>query len=106
MTEQTDNTEAHLRWLQSQIDWNKQNLESVSRDRRRAPFIVLAGFVAAIPVGIFFDFVKAVLVCIASIALTISALYLTTGHRMQYQEKIADLERKLKDSERQRRPGS
>ncbi len=104
MTQAPDNHEAHLRWLQSQIDWNKKNLESVNRDRQRSPFLVVIGIVAAIPTGFVFGWFKAVLVCLGAIALTISALYLTTGHRLQYLEKIASLERELKESEKLRGP--
>ena len=40
---------------------------------------------------------------LGTIALLISALYLTTGHILQYREKIADLERKRKEEERMAR---
>ena len=71
------------------------------RDRQRAPFLLL-GFILAIPVGIMFGWFKAILVCVGSIALLISALYLTTVHRSQYLQKIASLEEQMKEAERKR----
>lgn len=102
MNQTPDDPVAHVEWLQKELEWQRKNLEGVDNDRRRAPFI-LVGLVLAIPIGILWGWIKAILVCIGTLALLTSAYYLTAGHRSEYLQKIAGLEKELKEAERLRR---
>jgi polyferredoxin len=102
MNPDRDDPEAHVAWLRREIEWQKKNLEGVDNDRKKAPFLLL-GLVLAIPVGIIWSWVHAVLVVIGTFALLTSAYYLTAGHRSEYLQKIAGLESELREAERRRR---
>lgn len=97
-----DDPEAHVAWLRKELDWQRKNLEGVDNDRKKAPFLLL-GIVLAIPVGILWGWIKAVLVVIGTLALLTSAYYLTAGHRSEYLQKIAGLEKELREAETRRR---
>jgi hypothetical protein len=99
MTDSTEDPTAHARWLEQEIARQRSYLESVDRDRGRAPFLLL-GFVVAIPVGIFYGWIKALLVCLGTVALLLSIYYLTAMHRSQYLHKIAGLENDLREVQR------
>lgn len=102
MADSQNDPEAHVAWLRKELDWQRKNLEGVDNDRKKAPFLLL-GIVLAIPVGILWGWIKAVLVVIGTLALLTSAYYLTAGHRSEYLQKIAGLEKELREAERRRR---
>ena len=96
MSEPAPDDAARRAWLEGEIAWNRKHLESVERDQRRAPWL-LCGILLSIPAAFVWGWFRAALVVLAAIALTLGALYLTGVHRSQYRQKIAELERELKD---------
>jgi hypothetical protein len=86
-------------YLKRELEWFGKQLESVKRDQRRAPLLLL-GVPLAIPAGLVFDAWIAFFVAAGTIILTTSAIYLTSGHRSEYHAKIGKLESELRDVER------
>ncbi len=90
--------QARLAFLEREIAWQRGQLESVERDQRKAPYL-LVGILLAIPAGFIWGWVQSILVVLGSIALFLSAMYLTAGHRSEYRDKIVSLEKEKSELE-------
>jgi hypothetical protein len=84
----------HRAYLEEELASQRRFLESLDRDRRRAPLLLLL-LPLAVPAAIWLGAFAAVLVVLGTIALLIGAYYLVWGHRTEYQAKIRQLEREL-----------
>ncbi len=81
--------------LETDIEWTRTNLASLERDRARLPWLfALAGL--AIPVGIKWGFLAALLTALGAVFLTTAGLYIVAGHRSEYEAKIQALEEELR----------
>ena len=90
--------QSKLAFLEREIAWQRQQLESVERDQRKAPYL-LFGIVLAIPAAIVWGWFEALLFVLGTIVLFIAAMYLTAGHRSEYRDKIASLEKQRAETE-------
>lgn len=80
--------------LETDIEWTRNNLSSLERDRSRMPWLFgLALF--AIPVGIRWGILAAVLTALGTAFLTAAGLYIIAGHRSEYEAKLRSLEEEL-----------
>lgn len=89
-------------FLEQRIDWNRKNIESLVRDRRRMP-VVLGLLVLTIPAGAYYGWVGVLLVFFGTFATLGTGYYLTWGHQSEYQQKIDDLLREMAEVEAEER---
>lgn len=83
------------RRIEEQIAWCRRNLDSLARDRRRLPWLLVL-LALGVPVWWFWGGVAAALLAGAVIFTVASGLYLVWGHQTEYQQKIAKLQRELR----------
>jgi len=84
----------HRAYLEEDLSRQRTYLESLDRDRRRAPY--LAGLLLlTIPAGLLFGGIGVLLVILGTIATLVTAYYLLWGHKTEYQAKIRELEREI-----------
>ncbi len=80
--------------LLADIEWTRQNMESLARDRSRLPWLFLL-VLLAIPVGVKWGFLAALATAGGVVFLTVAGLYIIAGHRSEYEAKIRSLEEEL-----------
>lgn len=80
--------------LMADIEWTRGNIAGLDRDRRRVPWLFLLAFFA-IPIGIKWGALAALATVGFSVFFAVAGLYLISGHRAEYEEKIRDLEAEL-----------
>lgn len=80
--------------LEEDVAFLKRNLESLERDKRRLPWLLLA-VPAAVPVGLLFGWFFGAALAIAGIVFVLSGFYIVSGHGSEYGEKLRAREAEL-----------
>jgi hypothetical protein len=90
--------EGRRKLIEARVEWCQRNLQSLDRDRRLVPGLFLL-LLLAIPAGWKFGWIGAALAVLATLFTVAAACYLIWGHRTEYVQKIADLQRELAEVE-------
>jgi hypothetical protein len=85
--------------IEEEIAYLETQLVQVQRDRERAPWL-LVGLVFLLPAAYFYSWVGAAIAFVVVATTTGCAFYLSVGHRAEYEDKIARLQKELEALER------
>lgn len=80
--------------LEGEIAGYRRNLASLERDKKRLPFLLLL-VPLAIPAAFLFNWVVVLALVAMGIIIPLSGMYLVSGHRSEYLDKITDLEKEI-----------
>ncbi len=83
--------------LQEERDFCSRNLASCERDLRRVPWLGLLGL-SVFPAGWYLGFLGVMLALLGTLLLVAFSVYLVTGHRAEYELRLAEFDRKLSES--------
>jgi tetrahydromethanopterin S-methyltransferase subunit G len=84
--------------LRARIAKLEKRLEDVKRDWRQLRWGGL-GVIVALPAGLMFGWVAALVVTLIVAATFLTTFYLTRGYRIQYTHDIGELRRRLEEAE-------
>lgn len=93
--ESLDPIAVRRRQLQARQADLRRHLESLRRDQRRVPWLLL-GLLLTVPAGWWWGVKGAALVTIGTLILVGSAAYLIWGHRVEYEQKLAEVAAELR----------
>lgn len=84
--------------LRDERHWCAKNIASCERDLKRIPWLGLLGL-SVIPAGWTLGFLGVMLALLGTVALVGFSVYLVTGHRAEYQLRLAEIDQKLAKDE-------
>lgn len=88
-------TDAYREELEEELAFQRKNLESLQRDRKRLPWLLL-GTAASVPAGLLFGWIWFLGLFVGSIVFLITGAYIVAGHTNEYTQKVRALEAELK----------
>ncbi|MFG0319865.1 MAG: hypothetical protein ACF8XB_21515 [Planctomycetota bacterium JB042] len=88
--------DAYRAELEDELAFQRRNLESLQRDKKRLPWLLLVT-VASVPAGVLFGWIWFLGLFVGSIVFLITGAYIVAGHTNEYTLKVLALEDELKN---------
>ncbi len=88
--------DAYRAELEDELAFQRRNLESLRRDRKRLPWLLLVT-AASVPAGVLFGWIWFLGLFVGSIVFLITGAYIVAGHTNEYNQKVLALEEELKN---------
>jgi hypothetical protein len=87
--------DAYRAELEEEIAFQRQNLDSLQRDRKKLPWLFVITL-SSVPAGVLFGWIWFVGLFVVSIIFLVCGSYIVAGHTNEYSIKLQALESELK----------